>query len=148
LFEEKDKNEKLLATDYMSNSSHSSKGTYLEIEKEKEKDKEKEKEKLKEKEKEKELEKENDKVVDKSKEIQVDLLDLIEYDDHIEYKGEKLFKPFVEKPCNGDDHAIHIYYPPSLGGGQKRLFRKTQNICSLYIPDENSIRKDKSNIYE
>jgi hypothetical protein len=158
LFEDKDKNEKILASDYMSNSSHSSKGTYIENEKEKDKEKEKLKEKEKEKELEKEIEKEKEKdkekekekeeFVAKTKEIQVDLLDLIEYDDHIEYKGEKLFKPFVEKPCNGDDHAIHIYYPPSLGGGQKRLFRKTQNICSLYIPDENSIRKDKSYIYE
>ena len=43
--------------------------------------------------------------------------DLIEYDDHIEYKGKKLFKPFVEKPSNGDDHFVYIYYPPNHGGG-------------------------------
>jgi inositol hexakisphosphate/diphosphoinositol-pentakisphosphate kinase len=74
--------------------------------------------------------------------------DLVEYDDHIEYKGKKIFKPFVEKPCNGDDHNIYIYYPPSLGGGHKRLFRKTKNLCSLYIPNEDNIRRDKSYIYE
>ena len=74
--------------------------------------------------------------------------ELVEYDDHIEYKGKKLFKPFVEKPVNGDDHNIYIYYPPSHGGGQKRLFRKTKDLCSLFIPKANSIRRDKSYIYE
>lgn len=74
--------------------------------------------------------------------------DLLEFDDHIEYKGKKLFKPFVEKPVNGDDHNIYIYYPPSHGGGQKRLFRKTKDLCSLFIPNANSIRRDKSYIYE
>lgn len=78
---------------------------------------------------------------------------LIEYDDHIEFitkdgKSKKLNKPFVEKPCNGDDHRIYIYYPPILGGGLKRLFRKTQDLSSLYIPDKNNIRTDKSYIYE
>ena len=74
--------------------------------------------------------------------------DLIEYDDHIEYKGKKLFKPFVEKPSNGDDHFVYIYYPPNHGGGSKRLFRKTKNECSLFFPKVNKIRRDKSYIYE
>ena len=74
--------------------------------------------------------------------------DLLEFDDHIEYKGKKLYKPFVEKPFNGDDHCIYIYYPPSYGGGHKRLFRKTKELSSLYFPNLNEIRKDKSYIYE
>ena len=74
--------------------------------------------------------------------------DLIEFDDHIEYKGKKLYKPFVEKPFNGDDHNIYIYYPPNLGGGHKRLFRKTKEYSSLYFPNLNEIRRDKSYIYE
>ena len=74
--------------------------------------------------------------------------ELIELDDHIEYKGKKLYKPFVEKPFNGDDHNIYIYYPPSLGGGHKRLFRKTKELSSLYFPNLNEIRRDKSYIYE
>ena len=82
------------------------------------------------------------------KEKKPEIHELIEYDDHIEYNGVKIYKPFVEKPFDGDDHAIHIYYPPNLGGGHKRLFRKTQNLCSLYIPNENFIRRDKSYIYE
>ena len=74
--------------------------------------------------------------------------DLLEFDDHIEFKGQKLYKPFVEKPFNGDDHCIYIYYPPSHGGGHKRLFRKTKELSSLYFPNLNEIRKDKSYIYE
>ena len=74
--------------------------------------------------------------------------ELIEFDDHIEYRGKKLFKPFVEKPFNGDDHNIYIYYPPNLGGGHKRLFRKTKEYSSLYFPNLNEIRRDKSYIYE
>ena len=78
----------------------------------------------------------------------IDNDDLIEFDDHIEYKGKKLYKPFVEKPFNGDDHNIYIYYPPNLGGGHKRLFRKTKEYSSLYFPNLNEIRRDKSYIYE
>ena len=74
--------------------------------------------------------------------------ELIELDDHIEYKGKKLYKPFVEKPFNGDDHNIYIYYPPNLGGGHKRLFRKTKDLSSLYFPNLNEIRRDKKYIYE
>ena len=74
--------------------------------------------------------------------------DLIEFDDHIEYHGVKLYKPFVEKPINGDDHDIYIYYPPNLGGGHKRLFRKTKEYSSFYFPTINEIRRDKKYIYE
>ena len=72
--------------------------------------------------------------------------ELLEFDDHIEYKRKKLYKPFVEKPLNGDDHDIYIYYPPNLGGGQKRLFRKTKDLSSLYFPNLNEIRRDKKYI--
>ena len=74
--------------------------------------------------------------------------ELIEYDEYIEYKGKKLYKPFVEKPINGDDHDIYIYYPLNLGGGHKRLFRKTKDLSSLYFPNLNEIRRDKNYIYE
>ena len=74
--------------------------------------------------------------------------ELIECDDYIEYKGKKLYKPFVEKPLNGDDHDIYIYYTPNLGGGHKRLFRKTKDLSSLYFPNLNEIRRDKKYINE
>ena len=75
-------------------------------------------------------------------------IELKEFDDHIEYKGKKLFKPFVEKPFNGDDHYVYIYYPPSHGGGIKILFRKTKDYCACFINGEYKIRRDKSYIYE
>ena len=75
--------------------------------------------------------------------------ELIEYNEYIKYKGKKIMKPFLEKPANGDDHNIYIYYPLSHGGGQKRLFRKTKNLSSLFYPDKNKIRRNnKSYIYE
>ena len=82
---------------------------------------------------------------DKGEEI---INELEEYDEYIVYNGKKIMKPFVEKPRNGDDHNIYIYYPMSHGGGQTRLFRKTRDLSSLYYPNINKIRRDKSYIYE
>jgi inositol hexakisphosphate/diphosphoinositol-pentakisphosphate kinase len=53
-----------------------------------------------------------------------DLDYFVEEEDFVEVKGERFWKPFVEKPVNGDDHSIMIYYPSSAGGGMKELFRK------------------------
>jgi hypothetical protein len=44
--------------------------------------------------------------------------------DAIIINGAVVEKPFVEKPVDGEDHNVHIYYK---GGGGRRLFRK---VCA------------------
>ncbi|KAF6263760.1 histidine phosphatase superfamily-domain-containing protein [Scenedesmus sp. NREL 46B-D3] len=73
----------------------------------------------------------------------------IEEEDYVELGGVRIDKPFVEKPASGEDHNIHIYYPHSMGGGVKRLFRKVDNKSSCYDPHHpGTVRRDGSYIYE
>ncbi|KAG8062147.1 hypothetical protein GUJ93_ZPchr0003g18093 [Zizania palustris] len=66
----------------------------------------------------------------------------------VEVHGKRFLKPFVEKPVNGDDHRIMIYYPNSAGGGMKELFRKVGNRSSEFHPDVRRVRREGSYIYE
>ena len=86
-----------------------------------------------------------------------------EYEDYVEVDGVRIDKPFVEKPADSENHNICIYYPHTVGGGYKALFRKVGNQASKYYPppvvssEEASkgnkksyslVRRDTSFIYE
>ncbi|OWZ02923.1 LOW QUALITY PROTEIN: Inositol hexakisphosphate and diphosphoinositol-pentakisphosphate kinase [Phytophthora megakarya] len=79
---------------------------------------------------------------------QTDPPEVVEADDFIQVDGVRINKPFVEKPVDGEDHNIHIYYPMSAGGGCKRLFRKIGNRSSEYDSQINTVRGGGSFIYE
>ncbi|XP_039009838.1 inositol hexakisphosphate and diphosphoinositol-pentakisphosphate kinase VIP2-like isoform X2 [Hibiscus syriacus] len=72
----------------------------------------------------------------------------IEDEDYVEVHGNLFWKPFVEKPVDGDDHSIMIYYPSSAGGGMKELFRKVGNRSSEFHPEVRRVRREGSYIYE
>lgn len=61
----------------------------------------------------------------------------------------QMHKPFVEKPSCGDNHNVWIYYPHSMGGGVKMMFRKVGNKSADYDPSHpGTVRRDGSYIYE
>jgi len=63
-------------------------------------------------------------------------IDFKEYEDYIMINGNKLKKPFVEKPANAEDHEVKIYYSSfnPCGSGYNVLFRKTNNYSGQFIP--------------
>ena len=83
--------------------------------------------------------------------------DFSQDEEYVEIGGKRIYKPFVEKPANAEDHNIFIYYPHSVGGGYKRLFRKIGNQSSQYYPPPDGtethlsytpVRETTSFIYE
>jgi inositol-hexakisphosphate/diphosphoinositol-pentakisphosphate 1-kinase len=63
-----------------------------------------------------------------------------ETEDFVAMGGTRIYKPFVEKPSNADDHNIYIYYPHSMGGGVKRLFRKVRRRRGRARGEEMGVR--------
>ncbi|PIA16247.1 hypothetical protein COEREDRAFT_63026, partial [Coemansia reversa NRRL 1564] len=78
-----------------------------------------------------------------------DAADVEELDaDTLRVGTQVIHKPFVEKPCDSEDHNIYIYYASAQGGGVRRLFRKTGNKSSEFVPGPAHVRTDGSFIYE
>ncbi|KAJ1727334.1 inositol hexakisphosphate and diphosphoinositol-pentakisphosphate kinase, partial [Coemansia biformis] len=75
--------------------------------------------------------------------------DVTEVDEDTLRVGHQVIrKPFVEKPCDAEDHNIYIYYSRAQGGGVRRLFRKIGNRSSEFVSGPAHVRTHGSFVYE
>ncbi|KAI8084075.1 histidine phosphatase superfamily-domain-containing protein [Gilbertella persicaria] len=70
------------------------------------------------------------------------------HDEGIRVDGQYLSKTFIEKPVDGEDHNINIYYSEEKGGGGRRLFRKIGNKSSEFDPELKTPNSEGSWVYE
>ena len=82
--------------------------------------------------------------------------------EYIEYDGIRIYRPFLEKPQDSEDHNIWIYYPSVKGPwteagerpkctrqeGVTKLFRKVDNRSSIFVEGSFPIRRNGSYVYE
>ncbi|KAJ2653423.1 inositol hexakisphosphate and diphosphoinositol-pentakisphosphate kinase [Coemansia sp. RSA 1250] len=69
-------------------------------------------------------------------------------EDTLQVGSQLIRKPFVEKPCDAENHNIYIYYSQAQGGGVRRLFRKVGNKSSEFVPGPAHVRTEGSFVYE
>ncbi|CAJ1827892.1 unnamed protein product [Sphenostylis stenocarpa] len=75
----------------------------------------------------------------------------IEEEDFVEVHGMRFWKPFVEKPIDGDNHSIMIYYPSSAGGVSILEYSANHErlqLSSEFHPEVRRVRREGSYIYE
>ncbi|KAM0675661.1 inositol hexakisphosphate and diphosphoinositol-pentakisphosphate kinase [Gurleya vavrai] len=77
--------------------------------------------------------------------LKLELNEIKEFETFIEVDNKKLYKPFVEKPANAEDHNIYIYLK---NGTVRKLFRKQENKSSAICFKTQNIRREGSFIYE
>lgn len=70
---------------------------------------------------------------------------ITEYSDYIEVENRRIYKPFVEKPADAEDHNIYIYY---RNNAVRKLFRKQNDKSSDLFYNIRAIRSEGNYIYE
>ncbi|KAG9393072.1 Histidine phosphatase superfamily [Carpediemonas membranifera] len=87
--------------------------------------------------------------VSRDKEI-IDETDIVFDGASITFRGQTIPTPFVEKPVDGEDHNVWIYFGPEspCGPGVRRLFRKVDCKSSEFFPGPCDVRRDGAYLYE
>lgn len=72
---------------------------------------------------------------------------IIDHEDYILIDGQRLDKPFVEKPIRSVDRDIYVYYPRSAGGGRVRLGWQGWGDAE-FLGGRAYVRRNGSYVYE
>ncbi|KAG9393542.1 Histidine phosphatase superfamily [Carpediemonas membranifera] len=83
--------------------------------------------------------------------MDIDEADVVFDGSTLSFRGfQTLQTPFVEKPVDGEDHNVWIYFGPEspCGPGVRRLFRKVDCKSSEFFPGPCDVRRDGAYLYE